>query len=105
MSLVPSFKYPVPKLDHDKVTFYDEYPVVWNEAATNRAFYVTYPFTFVTSDATVTTLYKWNGNGWTEVAGISNPEYIFGRGYYSVTTSSAAYVTVTEHTTGAQYEA
>lgn len=95
--VVPTFKYPVPSLNHDKKTPYNDFPLVYNETVTNRPFYVEYPFTFVTSDLSVTTLYKWNGFGWVAVTPISNPENVDARGFFSVTTSSAAYVAITEH--------
>lgn len=96
MSTVPTFKYPVPKLNHEKKSHYNDFPLVYNETVTARAFYVTRPFTFVTSDAGNTSLYKWNGNGWTLVTGWSNPEYFYGTGYFAVTTTANCYVTITE---------
>ena len=103
-SIVPNFKYPVPTLNHNKLVPYIDFPVVYNATVTEEPFYVEYPFTFVTSDAANTTLYKWNGNGWVSVTGISNPEYIFGRGFFAVTTAANAYVTVTEHDKGDLFE-
>lgn len=97
MSLVPSFKYPVPTLNHTKRVPYIDFPIAYNEIITNEAFYVDEEWTFVTSDETVTHLYKWNGIGWTEVLGWDNPERFFGRGFFSVSTTSAATCAVTEY--------
>jgi hypothetical protein len=96
MSLVPKFKYPVPTLNHEKKVPYNEHPLVYNDTVTEEPFYVEYPFTFVTSDQGNTSLYKWNGNGWTLVTGWSNPEYFYGTGYFAVTTAANCYVTITE---------
>lgn len=97
MSSLPKLAWNYPTLNHDKKFPYIDFPVVYNDTVTNEAFYIEHDFTFVTSDATNTSLYKWNGGGWTQVSGISNPELVFGRGYYSVTTAANAYVAVTEH--------
>ena len=97
MSIVPDFKYTVPTLTHKKLVPYIDFPIVFNDIVTNEPFYIEFNWTFVTSDQANTTLRKWNGSSWTDVTGWSNPEFFFGKGFYSVTTATAAYVTVTEH--------
>lgn len=95
--LVPPFKYTVPLLNHNKQVPYIDFPLVYNETVTNRPFYVEYPFTFVTSSPSTTSLYKWTGAGWAQITPISNPENVDARGFFSVTTSGNAYVAITEH--------
>jgi len=97
MSSVPSFKYTVPTLNHKKLAPYIDFVVVNNKAVTYEPFYVDRPFTFVTSDSAATMLYKWNGGGWTTIAGINNPDIFYARGFYSVSTIQACYVAITEH--------
>lgn len=96
-TVVPQFQYTVPTLGHPKDRPYIDFPLVYNETVTNRVFYVQHPFTFVTSDAANTSLYKWNGGGWTEVTGWDNPEKVYGFGFFSVTTAANAYVSISEH--------
>jgi len=96
-SLVPNLPWSTPSVLHKKKSPYLDFPVVYNDTLSNVVFYVEHDFTFVSSDPTNTTLYKWNGNGWTEIAAIANPEKITIRGFFSVTTAANAYVTVTEH--------
>lgn len=96
-SRVPRFRHNVPTLNHEKVVPYLEYPLVHNDTVTQEPFYIEFPFTIVSSDQSNTTLYKWNGGGWTEVKGWDNPEKICGRGFFSVTTAANAYVLITEH--------
>lgn len=97
VSILPNFKYTVPTLTHVKDRPYLDFPLVYNETVTERPFYVEHDFTFVTSAANDTTLYKWSGGGWVAVTGISNPELILGRGFYAVSTLVDAYVSVTEN--------
>jgi hypothetical protein len=94
---LPKRSYSVPELNHKKVAMYIDFPLVYNAIVTNEAFYVDRDWTFVTSDLANTTLYKWNGGGWTTVAGVTSPDTFISRGYYSVTTAAAAYVAITEH--------
>lgn len=96
-TIVPQFKYNTPKLNHDKLVSYIDYPIAFNEVITQEPFYVGLEWTFATSDATNTQLYKWNGNGWTEVLGWDNPETFYGRGFFAVSTAVAASVTITEY--------
>jgi hypothetical protein len=96
-SRVPSARHNLPTLNHPKTVPYIDYPVVGGAIVTNEPFFAEYDFTFVTSDAGNTTLSKWNGTGYTAITGLANPDVIYGRGFYAVTTASAAYVTVTEH--------
>ena len=95
-NIVPNFKWPVPELDHDKLVPYNDYPLIYNEIVTNRPFYVEYNFIITTSDLTTTTLSKWNGNSWSTVTGLTNPDLVAGIGFYSVTTTAANYVTISE---------
>ena len=94
---LPEFQYDVPSLDHTKPRPYIDWPLVVNEIVTKRPFYVEYDFTFITSDAANTTLYKWTGGSWSAITGMSNPDVLFGRGFYAVDTAAAAYVAITEH--------
>ena len=94
---VPRLLYATPDLNHKKEQPYVDYPLVYNETVTERAFYIEFDFTFVTSDSANTTLYKWNGNSWEAITGMTNPDVIFGRGFYAVTTAADAYVAITEH--------
>jgi len=96
-SRVPRFQHTVPTLNHDKVVPYLEYPLVFDATVTEEPFYIEFPFTIVSSDPSNTKLYKWNGGGWTEVIGWSNPDKICGRGFFSVTTYANAYVLISEH--------
>ena len=98
-TVVPPFTYTVPDLDHTKPRPYLDFPLVLNAIVTKRAFYVEHDFTFATSDSANTTLYKWTGHSssWLAITGMSNPDVIFGRGFYAVDTAAACYVTVTEH--------
>jgi hypothetical protein len=96
-SLIPNRQHTLPTLNHVKEKVYIDYPLVGNATVTTEPFYVEYDFTICTSSLAATTLYKWNGGSWTEVSGITNPDVIFGRGYYAVTTSSNQYVSITEH--------
>jgi len=97
-SLIPSFKYVVPEVNHKKNSPYRDFPVVYEDTVTQEAFYVDHNFTLTTSDFANTTLYKWNGVGYTEVTGWSNPEYFYGKGFYAVTTAADATVCITEDT-------
>lgn len=94
---VPRLLYNTPSMNHTKEVPYIDYPIAYNEIVTQEAFYIEYDWTFVTSDAANTLLYKWNGNGWTQVTGWSNPEFFYGHGFFAVSTTAAAYVTITEH--------
>ena len=94
---VPSFRYNVPTLNHEKKAPYIDFPIVFNETVTNRPFYVDGTFLIATSLLADTTLNKWEGNGWTPVVGITNPDTIAGRGFFSITTTSNQYVTITEY--------
>ena len=95
-TLVPKHLHNVPSLNHTKTVLYNEYVLINNTTVTEEPFYVDWPFTFVTSDAPNTTLYKWNGGGWTEIKGWSNPDCIGGKGFFAVTTAANAYVLITE---------
>lgn len=95
--LLPNRQHTLPALNHTKDKPYIDYPVVSGQTVTNEPFYVEHDFTLCTSSATVTTFSKWTGNGWKDIAGLSNPDIIFGRGFYSVTTTADAYVVITEH--------
>lgn len=95
--LIPKTPWIVPTVAHKKNAPYIDFPLVYNDTVTNVVFYVDYDFTICSSSPTNTTLYKWNGNGWTEIGGITNPEKITIRGFFSVTTAADAYVTITEH--------
>jgi len=97
VSTVPSFKWNTPTVVHDKQEPYVDYPVVYNDTVTNRVFYVEYPFTIATTDLANTTLYKWCGNSWVAMTGLVNVDVVDARGFFSVTTASAATVVVTEH--------
>lgn len=97
MSTIPKFKWETPVVNHKKLAPYVDFPVVYNATVTTEPFYVEYDWTFVTSDAANTTLYKWNGATWTTVSGWSNPERFYGRGFFAVTTAANAYVSITEH--------
>ena len=96
-SILPYFRYTVPTLGHNKERPYIDFPLVRNETVTARPFYVEYPFTFVSSDSANTTLLKWNGVGWTTVSGWSNPDKIYGFGFFAVTTAANCYVVISEH--------
>lgn len=89
-------RWPRPALNHVKTAPYTEFPLVYNDTVTNEPFFVGFPFLIATSTLANTTLYKWNGNSWTEVSGWANPDIIDGRGYFSVTTSADEYVLITE---------
>lgn len=84
-------------MNHTKEQPYIDYPLVYNDTVTKEVFYAEYDFTFVTSDAANTTLYKWTGNGWITISGMSNPDVLYGRGFYAVDTAANAYVAITEH--------
>ena len=94
---VPTRLHTLPSLNHTKDQVYVDYPVVSNSTVTTEPFYLEYNATVCTSSAANTTFYKWNGTGWTEITGLSNPDIIFGRGFYAVTTATDCYVTITEH--------
>lgn len=94
---VPRLLYNTPTLNHTKEVPYTDYPLVFNETVTKRAFYIEFDFTFVTSDSANTTLYKWTGNGWVAITGMSNPDVLFGRGFYAVDTAANCYIAITEH--------
>jgi hypothetical protein len=94
-SIVPSFNYPVPTLNHDKLVPYIDFPIIFNAIKTNEPFYVDGEFLWVCSD-TSATLHKWNGFSWTEVSSYTNPDIIEGRGFFSVTTTVAGYCTISE---------
>jgi hypothetical protein len=97
VSSIPQTKWLTPTVNHDKIVPYVDFPVVHNATVTTEPFYVDYDFTICSSDPTNTTLYKWNGVGWTEIGGVANPEKITIRGFFAVTTAANAYVTITEH--------
>ena len=96
-SIIPKFKYPVPVIEHDKLAPYIDFPLVFNETVTNRVFYVDGTFLIAMSSLAATTLSKWEGNGWTPVLSITNPDTIAGRGFFSITTTSNQRVTITEY--------
>jgi hypothetical protein len=95
-SIVPTFPWDVPKLNHVKTDSYIDFPVVHNAIATDEPFYVEYDFIIATTDLTTTTLSKWNGSTFVAVTGLTNPDLVAGRGYYAVTTTAANYVTISE---------
>lgn len=100
-TLIPFTLHDVPALPEPKEQYYVDFPVVANETVTNRPFFInpdSLGWTYCTSDDTVTTISKWNGNSWTDVTpGYNNPEFFYGTGFYSITTTANAYVTITEH--------
>lgn len=96
--LLPTRQHDLPAINHTKDKPYIDYPIVSNATVTNEPFYVEHDFTVCMSNLSATTISKWNGVGWTAITGLANPDVIFGRGYYAVTTSSDAYVVITEHT-------
>lgn len=96
-TFVPNLGHVVPVLNHRKKSYYIDFPIINNDTIANEAFYVEHDFTIVSSNISNTALYKWNGTGWTEVTGLSNPDVIFGRGFYSVTTTANESVAITEH--------
>ena len=96
-SIVPSPRYPVPELNHDKLVPYTDFPVVYNATVTAEPFYVEYDFTICTSTLANTTLLKWNGNSWETISGWVNPDVIGSRGFHAITTSANEYVVITEH--------
>lgn len=96
-SIVPSVPWTVPDLNHHKSIPYIEYPLIYNATVTEEPFYVEHPFTFTTSDAANTTLYKWTGGSWSAITGMSNPDVIYAHGFFAVTTAANAYVSITEH--------
>lgn len=93
---VPDFRYEVPKLNHKKLADYIDFPIVYNAIKTNEPFYVDKNFIISTSDLTTTTLSKWQGTGWADVTGLTNPDLVAGKGFYSITTTAANYVTISE---------
>jgi hypothetical protein len=98
--LLPNRRHTLPSVNHLKDVPYLDYPVVYETTVTNEVFYVDHSFTLCTSDLANTSLYKWNGVGWTAITGFTNPDVFDGRGFYSVTTAADASVVVTEHTEG-----
>lgn len=101
--LLPTRQHDLPSLNHTKDKPYIDYPVVYNATVTYEPFYVERDFTICMSSAAVTKLYKWNGVSWTEITGMANPDVIFGRGYYAISTTSDAYVVITEHVNATDY--
>ena len=93
---IPDFKYDTPVVNHSKFGPYIDYPIIHNAIKTNEPFYVEGEFLWATSDTANTTLHKWNGGGWTEISSYTNPDIIAGRGFFSVTTTVAAYVIISE---------
>jgi len=96
-SILPSFKYTVPILGHVKERPYIDFPIIYEATQSNVAFYVEHPFTICTSSFANTTLYKWNGIGWSTISGWTNPEKVYGMGFFAVTTSANATVIISEH--------
>lgn len=96
-SILPNFKYTVPTLGHIKDRPYIDFPVVYNDTLTEVPFYVEFPFTICTTTLANTTLYKWNGIGWSTVSGWTNPEKIYGMGFFAITTSADETVIISEH--------
>lgn len=97
-SIVPNFRWPVPTLNHTKRAPYIDFPIIYNAIKTNEPFYVDMDFIYCSSDTANTKLYKWNGNSYSEVSSYTNPDVISGKGFYAVSTTVAAYVTITELT-------
>lgn len=95
--LLPNRQHALPTLNHTKDKFYIDYPIVANTTVTYEPFYIEHDFTICMSSASITALYKWNGVGWTEIVGLTNPDIIFGRGYYAISTTADASVVITEH--------
>jgi len=95
-SIVPSFGWPVPTLNHTKRAPYIDFPIVYGAIKTDEPFYVEEDFIIATSDLTTTTLSKWNGSTYSATTGLTNPDLVAGRGFYSITTTAANYVTISE---------
>lgn len=95
-TIVPNFNYAVPTLDHVKLVPYIDFPIVYDDTVTERAFYVNAPFAFATSNPDNTTLLKWNGIGWTVITGWANPDKIDSRGFFAFTTDIDTYITISE---------